>query len=116
MDEHPRWFVKANGEAIPPNTISGRTVQFNNQEEALSWISTAPRICCTAHKLDDAAEFLREFGRNGRTVPVFRYAAAARVPSSEASHTLSRLVREGRAYRAGLGRYRWRNQLRSVTG
>lgn len=107
---HPRWIVCLDGTAIPPRAIK-RMIQFSSQTEALNFISSAPRICCTEHKLDDAQEFLREYSRirSNPWVPVYLYAAATGLSRSEASHTLSRLMREGRAYRSSQGKYRWRN-------
>lgn len=110
MEKHPRWFVKANGEAIPPNAIRGRTVKFESVQEAIEELDNSPRICCTTHKLDDAAWFLRVAGGSRkRDVPVWQYAINANITKAEASHTLSRLVREGRAYRTRSGYYRWRD-------
>lgn len=109
-----KWFIDFKGCATPPNAKTDRLVEFGSIANALEEIATSPRICCTPHKLDDATEFLREYTHRSGFVSVERYAAAAHITKTEASHVFSRLVREGRAYRAGLGRYRWRNKLRAV--
>jgi hypothetical protein len=109
-----KWEVDYRGWGIPPHATGGRLVEFGSVANALEEISTSPRICCMTHKLDDAVEFLREYTNRFRDVSVLRYAAAAHITNTEASHVLSRLVEEDRAYRTGRGRYRYKLKLRAV--
>jgi hypothetical protein len=111
----PKWKIDATGLATPP-TAKKRKIQFQSDAPAfdklvtvLARIAKAPRQCCTRHKFNDAAEYLRVYG--GTTVQ--GYAAAAMVTRTEASHVLSQLVQQGRAYRSGKGRYRYRAKAKA---